>query len=111
MLLEKAFKEGFNKARFEFSQDQGFITKEYFKGYDEAINHVKTFLRNVAPEATSLTIRVLKENDITGGKSNGASLHDGNKIYHDVPLTEAMDAYITDVQKSYRRIVKRLGGE
>lgn len=94
LMLEKAYKEGYNKARFEFSKNEGFITKEYFKGYDAAIEHVKSFLTNVAPEAVALTIRVRG--------------YDGME---DVSLTEAMDRYITDVQGNYNRLRKQLGGK
>lgn len=103
MLLAKAYKEGYNKARFEFSKDDGFITKEYFRGYDEAISHVKTFLNNVAPQAIRLTIKVKQRTLSLEDKSEGTA-------WKDVSLIEAMDSYITDVQRSYRQIVKKLGG-
>lgn len=105
MLLAKAYKDGFNKARFEFSKDEGFITKEYFKGYDAALDNIKNFMLNVTKDDPEATFKIMGETEIQ------LFGHNQTRRREEVSIREAFTRYITSVQQNYSLLKRQLGGE
>lgn len=97
---EISYDLGYREAQRDFSKDQGFITKEYFKGYDEAINNVRAFLNNLDPMSGVIKVKV---RNMTFNNGYDIITHD------EVPIVEAMEKYIDGVQLNYQRIRKQLG--
>ena len=102
--FEIAYRQGFNDARMKFSQDGEFITKEYFKGYSAALEHVKKYVAEIAPDHNKfkilVTTRILDE--------------DGNEerlSYQAIPFVEALDKYIDSVKNNYTILENKLSGK
>ena len=101
--LDQAFLIGYETARQDFSKDQDFITKEYFKGYNAALENIKNYVAEVAPDHNKFKIlvmtRVLEE--------------DGSErpSYQAVPFLEALDKYIDSVRNNYTILENKLSGK
>lgn len=96
---------GYDAARKDFSKDDGFITKEYFRGYEAAIENIKAFVFNVTRDDPDATFTIKSETEIY------LFSHKQDRKIGRISIRDVFTRYLNDVQANYNRLKRQLGGK